>query len=301
MLHVVTADEAGTRTDVLVASLSGASRTQAALHAKRGEVLVNGVAAKPSTPLEAGDTLEFDVRERPALVAHPEAIALSIAYEDDDLLVIDKPAGMVTHPAHGATSGTLVNAVLAHVNESLPGDALRAGLVHRLDRDTSGLLVVAKNDESLRKLGAAMKNRRIEREYLGLVCGVPAHPRGTIEGPIGRDPRNRLKYAIVGDGKPAITHYESREAFAKHAELLFRLETGRTHQIRVHLAAAGYPILNDPIYGKKEPRFELPGQALHAWRLAFRHPRTREQLSFESPPPPAYLQARTLVSKCSHS
>lgn len=296
MLHVVTADEAGTRTDVLVATLSGASRTQAALHAKRGEVLVNGVAAKPSTPLEAGDALEFDVRERPALVAHPERIALAIVYEDDDLLVIDKPAGMVTHPAHGATSGTLVNAALAHVNENLPGDALRPGLVHRLDRDTSGLLVVAKNDESLRKLGAAMKNRRIEREYLGLVRGVPAHPVGTIEGPIGRDPRNRLKYAIVGDGKPAITHYEVREAFAKHAELLFRLETGRTHQIRVHFAAAGYPILNDPIYGKKEPRFDLPGQALHAWRLAFRHPRTREPLSFEAPPPPAYAQARALLS-----
>ncbi|HEX3670410.1 MAG TPA: RluA family pseudouridine synthase [Candidatus Cybelea sp.] len=297
MLHVVTADEAGTRTDVLVASLSGASRTQAALHAKRGEVFVNGIAAKPSTLLESGDTLEFDVRQPPALVAHPEKIALAIAYEDDDVLVIDKPAGMVTHPAHGATSGTLVNAVLAHVNESLPGDALRAGLVHRLDRDTSGLLVIAKNDESLRKLGAAMKNRRIEREYLGLVCGVPAHPLGTIEGPIGRDPRNRLKYAIVGDGKPATTHYEIREAFAKHAELLFRLETGRTHQIRVHLAAAGYPILNDPVYGKREPRFDLPGQALHAWRLAFRHPRTRESLSFEAPPPPAYIEAKALVSQ----
>ncbi len=296
MLHVVTADEAGTRTDVLVASLSGASRTQAALSAKRGEVLVNGVPAKPSTPLEAGDSLEFDVREPPALVAYPEPIALKILYEDDDLLVVDKPAGMVTHPAHGTTSGTLVNAVLAHVRGNLPGDVLRPGLVHRLDRDTSGLLVVAKNDESLRKLGAAMKARRIEREYLGLVRGVPQNPRGTIEGPIGRDPRNRFKYAIVADGKPAITHYELREAFAKHAELIFRLETGRTHQIRVHLAAAGYPILNDPVYGKREARFELPGQALHAWRLAFRHPRTREPMEFESAPPPAYLQARALVS-----
>ncbi len=296
MLHVVTADEAGTRSDVLVASLSDASRTQAALSAKRGEVLVNGLPAKPSTLLEEGDALEFDVREPPALVARPESIELAVLYEDDDLLVVDKPAGMVTHPAHGAKSGTLVNAVLAHVHGNLPGDALRAGLVHRLDRDTSGLLVVAKNDESLRKLGAAMKARRIEREYLGLVCGVPASARGTIEGPIGRDPRNRLKYAIVSDGKPAITHYEVREAFSKHAELIFRLETGRTHQIRVHLAAAGYPILNDPVYGKKERRFELPGQALHAWRLAFRHPRTGERMEFEAPPPPAYVHARSIVS-----
>ncbi len=158
---------------------------------------------------------------------------------------MDKPAGMITHPAHGATSGTLVNALLAHVQASLPGDALRPGLVHRLDRDTSGLLVVAKREESLRKLGAAMKARRIEREYVGLVCGVPQHARGTITGAIGRDPRNRLKFAIVEDGKAALTHYEVREAFSKHAELLFRLETGRTHQIRVHLAAAGHPILND--------------------------------------------------------
>jgi 23S rRNA pseudouridine1911/1915/1917 synthase len=297
LLHVVSTDQAGTRTDVLVASLSGASRSQAAQSAKRGEILVNGLAAKPSTLLSEGDAVEFDVREPPALVALPEPIDLAVVFEDGDLIVVDKPAGMVTHPAHGAKSGTLVNAVLAHVAAALPGDALRAGLVHRLDRDTSGLLVVAKNDESLRGLGAAMKARRIEREYLGLVCGVPQHARGTIEGPIGRDPRNRLKYAIVGDGKPAVTHYEVRENFAKHAELVFRLETGRTHQIRVHLGAAGYPVLNDPVYGKRDARFELPGQALHAWRLAFRHPRTREPLQFESPPPPAYLQARSTVAE----
>jgi 23S rRNA pseudouridine1911/1915/1917 synthase len=296
LLHVVTAEQAGTRTDVLVASLSGESRTQAAQHARRGGVFVNGAPAKPGHTLEEGDRLEFEISPTPELVARPEAIDLAIVYEDDDLLVIDKPAGMVTHPAHGATSGTLVNAVLAHVAGSLPGDALRPGLVHRLDRDTSGLLVVAKRDDALSRLGAAMKGRRIEREYLGIVRGIPQHPRGTIEGPIGRDPRNRLKFAIVAEGKPAITHYEVREAFAKHAELVFRLETGRTHQIRVHLAAAGYPILNDPIYGEKEARFDLSGQALHAWRLAFRHPRTGERMEFESQPPAAYRQARTLVS-----
>ena len=141
-----------------------------------------------------------------------------------------------------------------------------------------------------------MKNRRIEREYLGIVCGVPQHPRGTIEGAIGRDPRNRLKFAIVGDGKPAVTHYELRESFPKHAELTFRLETGRTHQIRVHLAAAGHPILNDPIYGKRDPRVHLPGQALHAWRLAFRHPSTGAPLEFEAPPPPEYVEARAIVA-----
>lgn len=300
MLHVVTAEQAGKRTDVLIARLSGASRTLVTQSARQGHVLVNGRPAKPSYAVEPGDVLEFEIATRPVLVATPEAIDLDVIYEDDDLLVVNKPAGMVTHPAHGATSGTLVNALLAHVPAHLPGDLLRPGLVHRLDRDTSGLLVVAKREESLRALGLAMKARRIEREYLGLVRGVPTHPLGTIEGPIGRDPRNRLKYAIVAQGKPGVTHYEIREAFGAHAELVFRLETGRTHQIRVHLAAIGHPVLNDPLYSKTEARFALPGQALHAWRLAFRHPRTGEAVSFEAQPPPEYLQARSLVSDTLH-
>ena len=237
---------------MIVAALAGASRSRAARSVKKGDVLFNGTPAKPSTLLEEGDVLDFDVPPPRPLVARPEAIELAVLYEDEDLLVIDKPAGMVTHPAVGAPHGTLVNALLAHVKGPLPGDSLRAGLVHRLDRDTSGLLVVAKHHESLRELAAAMKSRRIEREYLGLVYGVPPHRQGTIEGAIGRDPRHRTKFAIVAAGRPAITHYTVRERFAKHAELVFRLETGRTHQIRVHCAGAGYPILNDPLYGKKE-------------------------------------------------
>jgi 23S rRNA pseudouridine1911/1915/1917 synthase len=174
---------------------------------------------------------------------------------------------------------------------------LRPGLIHRLDRDTSGLLVVAKNSESLAAMRGAMKRREIAREYLGIVRGVPEHARGVIEGAIGRDPRNRLRFAIVAEGKPSVTHYELREAFAKHAELIFRLETGRTHQIRVHLAASGYPILNDPVYGRKESNLELPGQALHAWRLSFVHPGTGEYMQFEAAPPPAYEHARALVAR----
>jgi 23S rRNA pseudouridine1911/1915/1917 synthase len=295
LLHVVTAEQAGRRTDVLIAALCGASRASIVQSARRGDVIVNGIPVKPSRLVEPGDVLEFVIEPRKVLVAQPESIPLDVVYEDDDLLVIDKPAGMITHPAHSATSGTLVNALLAHVSAQLPGDLLRPGLVHRLDRDTSGLLVVAKREESLHALGVAMKARRIEREYLGLVRGVPEHPLGTIEGPIGRDPRNRLKFAITPDGKPAVTHYETRERFAKHSELVFRLETGRTHQIRVHLAAIGHAILNDPLYGKTEARFELPGQALHAWRLSFLHPRTGEAMSFEAPPPPEYVHARSIV------
>ncbi len=294
MLHDVTAEEIGKRTDVVVARLSGAPRSLVSDAVKRGAITVNGEPAKASRPLEAGDVIEYEITERTQLVATPEAIDIPLIYEDDDLVVVDKPAGMVTHPAHGATSGTLVNALLARLG-ALPGDTLRPGLVHRLDRDTSGLLVVAKNDETLSALGIAMKARRIKREYLGLVHGVPDHHQGKIEGPIGRDPHNRLKFAIVGDGKPSITHYEVREAFPKHAELIFRLETGRTHQIRVHLAAMGHPVLNDPVYGHDESRYGLPGQALHAWKLSFVHPRTGTLMEFEAEPPPEYARARAML------
>ncbi len=279
---------------MIVARLSESPRSLVTDAVKRGDVRVNGEAVKQSYLLELDDVLEYDVQSREPLVAVPEAIDIPIVYEDDDLLVVDKPAGMVTHPAHGATSGTLVNALLAHLG-TMPGDALRPGLVHRLDRDTSGLLVVAKTEEALSALGIAMKARRIKREYLGLVHGVPEHQKGTVEGPIGRDPHNRLKYAIVREGKPAITHYEVREAFPKHAELIFRLETGRTHQIRVHMAAMGHSILNDPVYAREEARFGLPGQALHAWKLEFTHPRTDRLMSFEVSPPEEYTRARQLV------
>lgn len=296
MLHVVAPDEAGKRADVTVARLSGSSRSLVADAIHRGGVTINGEVAKASRLLEAGDTLEYEIVPRSRLRAEPEAIDIPIVYEDDDLIVVDKPAGMVTHPAHGSTTGTLVNALLAHTG-ALPGEELRAGLVHRLDRDTSGLLVVAKNDATLSALGIAMKARAIKREYLGLVQGIPDHARGTLDGPIGRDPHNRLKYAVVGSGKPAITHYEIRERFPKNAELLFRLETGRTHQIRVHLAALGHPILNDPIYGSSEGRFEMPGQGLHAWRLSFEHPGTHDDMVFEVDPPPEYVAARELLRK----
>lgn len=292
--HAVTPEEAGTRADVLCARLAGASRSLVAQAARDGLLRVNGDAAKPSRVLVAGDTLTFELPQREHIVAVPQPIALQVLYEDEDVVVVNKPAGMVTHPAHGATSGTLVNALLAHAG-ALPGDPLRAGLVHRLDRDTSGLLVVAKNDSALRALGRAMMRRRISRVYVGLVHGVPEHSRGRIEGPIGRDPRNRFKYAIVADGKSAVTNYEVRQRFRNAAELVFTLETGRTHQIRVHAAAMGHPVLNDPLYGHEEPRFGLRGQALHAWRLEFAHPRTRERMRFEAEPPEAYLRARTML------
>ena len=294
MRHDVGPDDAGKRTDVIVARLTGMSRSVVAHAVRERKVSVNGEPVKGSHLVAEGDAIEYAVQPPSGIAVEPEAIDLSIVFEDDDVIVVDKPAGMVTHPAHGATSGTLVNALLAHV-QSLPGDALRPGLVHRLDRDTSGLLVVAKTERALSELGKAMKARHISREYLGLVVGVPSHPQGTIDGNIGRDPQNRLKYTITSEGKHAVTHYELRERLNNAAELLFTLETGRTHQIRVHMAAMGYPIVNDPIYGKTDPRFELPGQALHAWRLSFRHPVTGRQFEFQADPPPEYTNARALL------
>jgi len=296
LLHVVTTEQGGTRTDVLVATLSGASRSRVAESARLGRIAVNGEAAKPSRIVEAGDVVEFEIPPLTPLTARPEDISLAVVYEDGDVLVVSKPAGMVTHPAPGAKTGTLVNALLAHAGDGLPGERLRAGLVHRLDRDTSGLLLIGKTERSLRRLQEAMARREIAREYVGLVCGLPQHRRGTIEGAIGRDPRNRLKFAVVASGKPAVTHYEVADSFAAHAELVFTLETGRTHQIRVHCAAMGHPLLNDPLYGRRDARVQLPGQALHARRLSFAHPADGRPMQFETPPPPEYAQARRLLA-----
>ncbi|MDQ2662768.1 MAG: RluA family pseudouridine synthase [Candidatus Eremiobacteraeota bacterium] len=296
MQHAVTPDESGKRVDVIVAQLTGFSRSLVAQAVKAGAVRIDGTPVKGSHVLEEGETLEFHVRDRVPIPVEAEEIDLSIVYEDDDILVVDKAAGMVTHPAHGATSGTLVNALLGHVR-NLPGASERPGLVHRLDRDTSGLLVVAKTQGALSSLGKAMKARRITREYLGLVTGIVQQPRGTVEGAIGRDPQNRLKYAITADGKPAVTHYEVREKLVGAAELLFRLETGRTHQIRVHMAAFGHPLVNDPIYGRSDSRLPLPGQALHAWRLTFNHPADGRIVEFQCDPPPEYTDAKAMLAR----
>jgi 23S rRNA pseudouridine1911/1915/1917 synthase len=286
-MFTVTEDAAGGRIDVELTRRTGFSRSHVAAAIRAGNASVNGEIAKPSRILEPGDDVTYEIAPPVALEVLPENVALDIVFEDETLLVVNKPAGMVTHPAHGATGNTLVNALLAHAG-ALPGDPIRAGLVHRLDRDTSGLLVVAKTDEALGTLGRAMQKRYIKREYRGIVAGVPRELDGVINGAIGRDPHNRLKYTIRADGKPAVTHYALRERFKDSTELTLRLETGRTHQIRVHFAALGFPIFNDPIYGNRDRRSPLPGQALHAWRLEFKHPVTKEYLSFEAPPPPDY-------------
>jgi 23S rRNA pseudouridine1911/1915/1917 synthase len=288
-MFTISEETAGARVDVEVTKRTGFSRSHVAAAIKAGAVSVNGEPVKPSRVLEPGDEVAYAIDAPPEIEVLPETILLDIVFEDDTLLVVNKPAGMVTHPAHGSASGTLVNALLAHVSH-LPGETIRAGLVHRLDRDTSGLLVVAKTEAALATLGRAMQKRYISREYRGIVTGVPHDREGTIRGAIGRDPSNRQKYAIRTDGKPSTTHFALRETLHDAAELSFTLETGRTHQIRVHMAAIGHPIFNDPVYGKRDRNTMLPGQALHAWKLAFKHPATKEHLAFQVDPPPAYLE-----------
>jgi 23S rRNA pseudouridine1911/1915/1917 synthase len=286
--------DVGTRTDVLLTRLTGLSRSYIASAIKAGSVDVNGSLAKPSRILEEGDLLRFAIDPPPMYDVLPQPIPLDIVFEDDTVIVINKPAGLVSHPAHGSPDGTLVNALLAHVG-TLPGEPIRGGLVHRLDRDTSGLLVAAKTETALTTLGRAMQKRYITREYRGLVEGVLREPEGTIRGALGRDARNRMRYTIRSDGKPSITQYALREQMRNAAELTFRLETGRTHQIRVHLSALGHPIVNDPLYGRPDSRLALPGQALHAWKLAFKHPVTKDYLAFEVEPPADYLAALTFL------
>ncbi|MBV8912592.1 MAG: RluA family pseudouridine synthase [Acetobacteraceae bacterium] len=268
-----------------------------------GAVQVNGTPARnPAEPVQPGARYRL---ERPAPVSavpQPQAIPFTILYEDSDLLVLDKPAGLVVHPAPGNEEGTLVNALLAHCGDSLPGigGERRPGIVHRLDKDTSGVMVVAKTEQALAALSAAFAARNLDRLYLALVWGNPNPPAGEIEGAIGRDPRDRKRMAIVASGgKAALTRYRTAQAWHPVAALLeCTLATGRTHQIRVHLASIGHPLVGDPIYLRRVPAaakaapveqrralLDFPRQALHAARLAFDHPRTGKRLTFATPVP----------------
>ena len=298
---------AGTRLDLfLVSACSDLSRSRVQKLIADGAVRVSGKSAKRSHTVRAGEDVELDVPDPRPTALEAEAIPLSVLYEDQDLLAIDKPAGLVVHPSPGHASGTLVNALLHHVRDLTGvGGELRPGIVHRLDRDTSGVLLVAKTDRAHASLSRQMKRRSMRKEYLALVCGVPKVRKGEVSLPVARDPRDRKKMkafrsaeAVPARAREARTLYEiEREWFALGLTLLrCRLVTGRTHQIRVHLAAAGLPVVGDPVYGR--PRYErvreaalkarlagFPRQALHAERIAFRHPSTNEPIEIVSPVP----------------
>lgn len=277
-------DAAGARLDRFLASLPGVGTRAAAERLLAADaVLVDGRRRSKSHRLGGGEEIEFEppARADGALVA--EEMQLRIAWEDEHLLVVDKPSGLVVHPAPGHAEGTLVHGLLAH--DAAGGDAERPGIVHRLDRDTSGLMVVARSEEAHRRLQGLVRRHELERHYLALVVGRPRSRRGQIEAPIGRDRRDPLRQSLSTDRpREAVTHFEVIELLPRHALLDVRLETGRTHQIRVHLGAVDLPVAGDPLYGRPH-ELGLERQFLHAARLAFPHPFTGERISTESPLP----------------
>lgn len=277
-------EEVGERLDVILAARGAVTRTLAQRAIKNRLVTLNGDQARPSHRLEPGDVVEGELPEQ--IVAAPEAedIPVDVRYSDDHLLVISKPAGLVTHPARGHETGTLVNALLALGGTLSQEDSIRPGIVHRLDKDTSGLLLIAKDDATQEALVGAIRRREVERRYLALVRGVPPAAIGTIEAPVGRHPTKRRLMAVVAGGKPSVTHYSVLQAADERALLDVTLGTGRTHQIRVHLAHLGHPVLGDRVYGGYSERTKALGLErpfLHAWRLALVHPATGQRLELE--------------------
>ncbi|MCB0175693.1 MAG: RluA family pseudouridine synthase [Anaerolineae bacterium] len=265
------------------------SRSQLKKLIQQNKVLVDNRPVKPNSAVQPGDLITLQLPPVTTALPSPENIPLDIVFEDADLIVVNKPAGLVVHPAHGHTSGTLVNALLARYPDlaemSKPGteSTTRPGIVHRLDQDTSGLIVIARTPDALRHLQRQFKARTVDKIYLALVHGQPEAPEGVIDVPLGRDPRHRQKFAPRADGKPARTHFKVLEFYVDYSLLEIGLETGRTHQIRVHLAWLGCPVVGDTVYGRRRNRLGLERHFLHAWRLSFRHPRTNEPLQFEAP------------------
>ena len=255
---------------------------------KEGMVLANGKPVKANYKLNGKEELTVTIPDAAEPDIEPENIPLDILYEDEDVLVVNKPKGMVVHPSAGHTTGTLVNAIMAHCKENLSGinGVLRPGIVHRIDKDTTGALLVCKNDNAHRDLALQLKEHSIKRRYRAIVAGVIKEEEGTIEGPIGRHPVDRKKMAInYKNGKEAVTHYRVLERFPNATYVECRLETGRTHQIRVHMTSIGHPLLGDEVYGSGKNPYHLQGQTLHAMILGFVHPSTGEYMEFTAPLP----------------
>lgn len=281
---IVVTDEEG-RIDAFIASRLSLSRSFAAELIDDGKVLLNGSDVKKRALVKSGDEVTVEIPELKEPEALPQDIPIDIVYEDDDLLVVNKPKGMVVHPAPGNSDGTLVNALLYHCKGTLSGinGVSRPGIVHRIDKDTSGLLIVAKNDVAHIHLAEQIKEHSFTREYLAICYGNVKQDSGLVSAPIGRDPKNRQRMAVVyKNSKSAVTHYEVVERFEGFTLMRFRLETGRTHQIRVHMASIGHPIAGDPLYGPKKVITELCGQCLHAGKIGFIHPKTNQYLEFEA-------------------
>jgi len=282
----VTVAGAGGRLDRVLADLDPElSRSAAGRLARGGQVAVNGAPGRPSDAVRAGDVLEYEPPATETLEAVPEAIPLAVVHDDQDLVVIDKPAGMVVHPASGHSAGTLAHALLGLGGRwSTIGGAARPGIVHRLDKGTSGLMLAARTDPAHRALAAQLADRTLSRTYLAIVRGELSGGERVLEGPIARHPRDRLRMAVVEGGRPARTRVTPIERRGGHTLVQCDLDTGRTHQIRVHLAATGHPVAGDDLYGRRRPG-DPDRPMLHAHRLRFQHPGAGVLMTFESPPP----------------
>lgn len=286
----VIVNEAGARLDKAMADLTELSRSQANEEIKKGAVLVNGQAKKAKYTVQEGDVITYEVPQEEILDYQAEDIPLEIVYEDDDVAVVNKPQGMVVHPSAGHASGTLVNALMYHVkNLSSINGVVRPGIVHRIDKDTSGLLMVAKNDQAHQALAEELKDKKSLRKYIAIVHGNLPNDRGMIEAPIGRSEKDRKKQAVTAKGKPAVTRFQVLERLGDYSLVELTLETGRTHQIRVHMAYIGHPVAGDPLYG---PRKTLKGhgQFLHAQTLGFTHPKTGETMVFTAEAPAIFQE-----------
>ena len=284
----ITSDIEDERIDkVLAQSMDTLSRSFLQKLLKDGKVFVNGKAVKANYKVKEADRIEFQIPPavEPDIVA--EDIPLSVLYEDDDVLVVDKPKGMVVHPAAGHYSGTLVNAVMFRCKDKLSGinGVLRPGIVHRIDMDTTGSILICKNDRAHNHIAQQLKDHSISRKYRAIVCGVIKEDSGVIEGAIGRDKKDRKKMAVTPDGKHAVTHYKVLERFKEHTYVECELETGRTHQIRVHMSSKGFPLLGDEIYGRGKSKYKCQGQCLHAMVLGFVHPVSGKYIETEAPLP----------------
>lgn len=289
--YTIEEQQQGERIDKAVSSIQNEwSRTQISNWITEGIVKVNGEAVKAKYKVKAGDVVEIIVPEAEPLDVIAENLDLEIVYEDADVLVVNKPKGMVVHPAPGHMTGTLVNGLMYHCTDlSGINGIMRPGIVHRIDKDTSGLLMVAKNDKAHESLVEQLVNKTVTRKYTALVHGHIAHDKGTIDAPIGRDQKDRQKQAVVDKGKHAVTHFQVIERFGDYTLVECRLETGRTHQIRVHMQYIGFPLVGDPKYGPRKT-MDFGGQVLHAGVLGFTHPTTGEYMEFEAPLPVDYVQ-----------
>ena len=286
-------EDAGERLDAFLARrLEDVTRSAAARLCQEGRVVSGGKPLAKNARLTGGDTIQVTLPDPEAVEAVPQDIPLDVVYEDADVIVVNKPKGLVVHPAPGHPDGTLVNALLYHCGDSLSGigGELRPGIVHRIDRDTSGLIIAAKNDYAHQKLSAQLQDHTLARTYACIVVGNLREDSGTVDAPIGRSPGDRKKMAVVPDGRRAVTHWEAVARYPGHTLLRCRLETGRTHQIRVHMAYIGHPILGDTVYGAKKAVPGLQGQCLHAVGLRFLHPRTGEAVELRCPLPESFLR-----------